>query len=250
MTGVRIVTLAERPELSGEGIPSRDVWPEYNLHSALSNRLWPRLYEELQDFQFGVFDEQTGDLLAEGHTAPCAWSGRDEDLPASIDSVMTGVLQDLDARRPASKFNALYALAAEVPPGTRSRGLAAVLLGAMRSIAVDHGLQHVLAPVRPSWKDRYPITPMAHYVRWRRADGLPFDPWLRVHERVGARFGPVLERSMIITGTVAEWETWTSTAFPESGDYVFPQGLAPVTIDRERDRGTYWEPNVWMIHRC
>ena len=36
---------------------------------------------------------------------------------------------------------------------------------------------------------------------------------------------------------------------PESDEYVFPGGLAPVTIDREADSGTYWEPNVWMRHR-
>jgi hypothetical protein len=51
-----------------------------------------------------------------------------------------------------------------------------------------------------------------------------------------------------ITGTVDEWEAWTSMAFPETGDYVFPEGLAPVHIDREADVGSYWEPNVWMIH--
>lgn len=55
--------------------------------------------------------------------------------------------------------------------------------------------------------------------------------------------------SLRITGTVSEWEEWTQTAFPESGDYVFPRGLAPVSIDRERDLGTYWEPNVWMRHK-
>jgi hypothetical protein len=37
-------------------------------------------------------------------------------------------------------------------------------------------------------------------------------------------------------------------AFPESGDYVFPEGLAPVRIDRSADHGAYWEPNVWMVH--
>jgi hypothetical protein len=37
-------------------------------------------------------------------------------------------------------------------------------------------------------------------------------------------------------------------AFPASGNYVFPQGLAPVTIDRNADTGRYWEPNVWMRH--
>ena len=37
-------------------------------------------------------------------------------------------------------------------------------------------------------------------------------------------------------------------AFPESSDYVFPEGLSTVGIDREADLGSYWEPNVWMVH--
>ena len=47
-----------------------------------------------------------------------------------------------------------------------------------------------------------------------------------------------------------EWETWTRMAFPETGDYVFPAGLATVHIDRERDLGEYSEPNVWIIHQA
>jgi hypothetical protein len=37
--------------------------------------------------------------------------------------------------------------------------------------------------------------------------------------------------------------------FPETGDYVFPAGLAPVHIDRDNDTGEYWEPNIWIIHQ-
>lgn len=35
---------------------------------------------------------------------------------------------------------------------------------------------------------------------------------------------------------------------PESGQYVFPGGLALLTVSREDDLGSYWEPNVWMEH--
>ena len=38
--------------------------------------------------------------------------------------------------------------------------------------------------------------------------------------------------------------------FPETGDYVFPAGLATVHIDRDRDIGDYWEPNIWIIHQA
>ena len=39
-------------------------------------------------------------------------------------------------------------------------------------------------------------------------------------------------------------------AFPETGDYVFPAGLATVHIDRDRDLGEYWKPHVWIIHQA
>jgi hypothetical protein len=56
-------------------------------------------------------------------------------------------------------------------------------------------------------------------------------------------------RSLRITGTVADWEQWTELPLPEAGSYVFPHGLAPLEVDRARDRAEYWEPNVWVRHR-
>lgn len=49
-------------------------------------------------------------------------------------------------------------------------------------------------------------------------------------------------------GPIAEWEAWTRLRFPESGEYVFPAGLATLDVDTERDVGEYWEPNVWLVH--
>jgi hypothetical protein len=57
-----------------------------------------------------------------------------------------------------------------------------------------------------------------------------------------------LPESLLITGTVAEWTEWTGLAYPDSGDYVFPEGLATLRVDVEADAGTYWEPNAWMVH--
>lgn len=71
---------------------------------------------------------------------------------------------------------------------------------------------------------------------------------MRVHERLGARVSTPLPGSMRITGTVADWEGWTGLALPESGDYVFPDVLDVLHVDRDRDRGEYREPDVWMVH--
>jgi hypothetical protein len=118
----------------------------------------------------------------------------------------------------------------------------------MRGLAARHGLARFVAPVRPTMKARYPLTPMARYVQWRRSDGLPFDPWLRVHTRLGAELLGVCDRSMVVNGTVDEWEDWTGMTFPDSGSYVIDGALVPVTINRETGHGEYIEPNVWMRH--
>jgi len=137
----------------------------------------------------------------------------------------------------------------EVLPEHQAGGLSRVLLEALRDRAAAGGFERLAVPLRPSWKERYPLTPIERYVRGTRADGLPLDPWIRVHVRLGGEVLRPAPRSLLISGTVAEWERSTGLAFPESGEYVFPQGLGPVRIDREADRGTYWEPNVWIGHR-
>ena len=119
----------------------------------------------------------------------------------------------------------------------------------MRETAASLGLSDLIAPVRPNQKSRYPLTPIERYITWKRPDGFPLDPWLRVHARLGAEIVRVCERSMTIPGTVAEWESWTGLSFPDSGEYVVPDALVPITIDREADQGLYVEPNVWMRHR-
>jgi hypothetical protein len=207
------------------------VWPEYNLHGDVFDDWWEPLLDELPDYQFALYDDEAGAVLAEGHTGPLAWDGEDATLPGGIDAALRQVVE---TRRAGGGIDTLCALAAEVSPEARRGGLA--------------GLRRLIAPVRPSWKERYPLAPIERYVGWRRADGALLDPWMRLHERLGARVATPLPESMLISGTVAEWEGWTGLALPESGDYVFPAGLAPLRVDRDADRATYWEPNVWMIH--
>jgi hypothetical protein len=241
----QLFTVADRPELVAEGIPSEQVWPEYNLHGEITHRLWPRLYADFPQFQFGLYDDATGELVAEAHTVPCWWDGNAVSLSSGVDETLQAAFERFDT---GGAVNTLCAMAAEIPPRSRGRGLARTLLQGMRTLAEESGLEHLIAPVRPSMKDRYPITPIERYVTWRRRNGQPFDPWMRVHAALGARIGPTLPRSLHVTGSVAEWESWTDMAFPGSGEYVFPSGLAPLTIDREADTGDYWEPNVWMLH--
>ena len=118
----------------------------------------------------------------------------------------------------------------------------------MSELARSAGFTSLIAPVRPSLKERYPLVPIERYVTWSGSDGQPFDPWIRTHVRLGGRIARPIPRSLLITGTVANWESWTDMAYPETGDYIFPHGLTTVRVNREADLGTYWEPNVWIVH--
>jgi hypothetical protein len=241
-----IATAAERPDVWERATElDADVWPEYNRHGDVLNRYWGRLEDEFASHQFVLYDDEGDELLAQGHTIPFRWDGTAAGLPAGIDGLMVDAFALLES---GGTPNALSAIAVEIPPRHQSRRLSGVMLEGMRDLAARDGLGDLVAPVRPSWKERYPLTPIERYAAWTTDEGLPFDPWLRVHTRMGAEIVKVEPESMLITGEVESWEEWTGLAFPESGDYVFPHGLAPVAIDREADEGLYFEPNVWVRH--
>ena len=51
-----------------------------------------------------------------------------------------------------------------------------------------------------------------------------------------------------MTGTIQDWEEWTGMSLPASGDYVIPQGMSVLNIDRDTNLGTYVEANIWVQH--
>lgn len=102
---MRAVSARERPDLQ-DRVDSSEVWPEYNRHGDVLNRYWGRLLDELPDFQF-VFVDDDGQVLAQGHTAPIAWDGSVDGLPAGIDGAVAGAFE-----RPGR--DALCALAVEI----------------------------------------------------------------------------------------------------------------------------------------
>jgi hypothetical protein len=232
--------MRQRPDLERPGWElTKDTIPEYNNHGDVLNVYWGRLTEELPDFQFHVLDGD--DMLARARTIPVRWDGTIEDLPDGIDGAIARGFDEGGA-------NTLCALVIMVPSSLQGRGASRLALQGMVAIAREHGFGALIAPVRPNWKERYPLTPIERYARWRRDDGLPFDPWMRVHERLGATILKPEPQSLRITASVGDWEERVGMSFPDTGEYVFPGGLATLAVDRERDVGRYWEPNVWMRH--
>ena len=236
-------TAAEQPELWEQAVGSGlfgHVWPEYNHHGDVAGRYFGTLFPRYAHLQALFRDRRTERVIARVRTIPFHWDGTLEDLPCGIDALGLRAVDEPDSP------TALSALAAEVDSDYQSSGLSGVLIATMAALARHAGLFPLVAPVRPSLKDRYPLTPIARYASWTREDGLPFDPWMRVHVRLGARMLRAEPHSMHITAPCANWETWTGMVFPSDGEYVFPGGLASLTVTD--GIGDYWEPNVWMLH--
>jgi hypothetical protein len=240
-------TLRERPELEDDFERlAEEGWPRFmRQRDELGlGRHWPRLFTDFADWQFVICDSFDR-VVAVGHSIPFAWDGKEADLPDSI----AGILERaVDVRAATRRPTALSALAALVDTKQRGQGLSRVVVETMRRLATQWNLDALVAPVRPTLKSAYPLTPIERYARWKDAEDLPFDPWMRVHVRLGAIVGQVMPRAMVIVGKVAEWEEWTDMRFPEDGSYVVPGALQPVVIDRVRDEGRYEDPNVWMLH--
>jgi GNAT superfamily N-acetyltransferase len=239
---LRFHTFDERPELEARRGALIDGWPAFMLEDPVAERCWGLLYERFGGLQHFLVDEETDEVVAEVNAVPVRVDL--EDLP---DRGWDDVLERGTAAH--EEVNAVSAISIVIRPDRRGEGLSGLCVARMREAVAELGLPDLVAPVRPSWKARYPLVPIERYVSWTTGDGLPFDPWLRVHARAGATLVRPCRESMVIPGSVAQWETWAGMPFPESGEYVVPGALEPVSIDRERDRGLYVEPNVWMHHR-
>lgn len=240
---IALHTLRERPDLASQILAiSRASWPVFLFHSDVKE--WDALVTRFPEFQF-VLCEPADEVIAVGQCAPLPWDGSTEDLPETINAILRRAYDTLDT---SSRPTAVSALAAMVRPDWRGRGLSAEIVRTMRHITTGLGLRNLIAPVRPAHKSAYPRTAMEVYGSWTRPDGLPYDPWIRVHRRMGAEFRRVIPASLVVEGSVADWEGWTGARFETSGLHDVPGALAPVSIDRERDRGRYEDPNYWMVH--
>lgn len=219
-------------------------FPEFIVADREVEKYIARIRERFTHLDLMLVDEHEVPV-ATGWGVPIAWSGTTEDLPATFAQILS---RALDVHDTNGEANTLVIGGAVVHPGSKGSGAASELLNALRRLARQYGLSRVLAPVRPTRKHFYPLTSMDEYVSWVRDDGLPLDPWLRLHVRLGGRILAVAPHAQTMTGTVAQWETWVNMRLPASGEYVISQGMSLLHIDLASDLGTYVEDNVWVHH--
>jgi GNAT superfamily N-acetyltransferase len=239
-----LIPVAEAPEFDQEaGQRFVEEWPEFIFHDQEVKKYRDRRVEYFRDWEFYLVS--AGRLIAGCWGVPIAWDGTVDDLPGGFtDSLARAVASYEEGVVP----NTFVLMAAAVRSDEQGQGHAGRVISAVRERATSGGLPRVIAPVRPTLKSSYPLTDIAEFMSWTREDGLPLDPWVRTHVRLGATILAPAPESQTMTGTVADWEKWTGMLFPASGPYVIPDGLTLLTIDRPAGTGVYREPNIWMRH--
>lgn len=239
-----LIPAAEGPQYDAEAEQRfAEDWPEFIFHDEGVTPYRERRVEYFPDWEFYLVAEDR--LIAGCWGVPIAWDGTVADLPGGFtDSLGRSVTSYEENVVP----NTFVLMAAAVRSDEQGRGHAGRVITAVRDRAVANGLSQVIAPVRPTLKSRYPLTPIETFMTWTREDGLPLDPWLRTHVRLGATLLAPAPASQTMTGTVEDWEKWTKMPFPSTGTYTIPDGLTTLTIDREADAGLYIEPNIWLRH--
>jgi GNAT superfamily N-acetyltransferase len=243
-----VTTAAQRPDL----VPllgDFNDWPAFMRQDPVGPLYFNDFETAYPEFVLIAIDRDRPDrLVAKGYSVPFTWDrDPDESLPAGgwDDVILTATLDRLAGRRGTM----VSALEISIRPDLRGKGLSTAMLAAMRRNAADRGCAGLVAPVRPNAKHRHPDLSIADYANLRRDDGLPVDPWLRVHVRAGGRITGVSVRAMTIAGTLTDWREWTGLPFDTTGPVEVPGALVPVHCDTAHDHAVYCEPCVWVHHR-
>lgn len=246
VSDIAIHRLDQRPDLIDRVYEVDSTWPEFMTTDPVANALLWQIGGAFPHLCAVATDESDA-VVAAGRAVPFALGLPDRgELPdGGLDRVTIWAFNDrLEGRTPDT------ASAVEISVGRAQRGtgLSHRMVAALRSAARAAGFARLVAPVRPTAKHEQPHLPMAEYITRLRPDGLPADPWLRVHVRAGGRILRVAPASMVMTGSLAEWRAWTGLPFDRGGEVIVPGALVPVHCDVEHDHAVYVEPNVWVEH--
>jgi GNAT superfamily N-acetyltransferase len=246
VSDISIHRLDQRPDLIERVYEVDSTWPEFMTRDPVANALMWQIGGAFPHLCAVATDARDA-VIAVGRAVPftLALPNRGELPDGGVDRVTIWAFNDRLAGRTPDTASAVEISVGRAQQGS---GLSHAMVAALRDAARAAGFARLVAPVRPNAKHEHPDLPMADYITRLREDGLPVDPWLRVHVRAGARILRVAPASMVMAGSLAQWREWTGLPFDRTGEVVVPGALTPVHCDTEHDHAVYVEPNVWVEH--
>ncbi|MBR6436232.1 MAG: GNAT family N-acetyltransferase [Thermoguttaceae bacterium] len=226
-------------------------WPPFIWHDPVMQQAWSKWFLFFPEFQCAL--AINGKLAATVHAVPLRWNAPFESLPDGMEMYESGwdwiIEQSLEDFYYERKPNVLSAAAIVVAPEMQGKGLAREAVKHLKNLARFYGFKALIAPLRPSQKRLFPDTDIEDYIAMKQpGTDLPFDPWIRLHVKLGARIiKPCLE-SVVISEPLEKWTQWTGVTFDKSGLYSIPGGDEPLVVDVEENQGDYSASGVWVVH--
>ena len=238
-----VCTAAERPDLWKISNDAPAVWPEYNLHGDV---IASGGGAESSRSTSSCCTTTRPDAVLAGPSGPLAWDGEDETLPAGIDQVSS---RSSSSARTGGPANAVRAGRRDRPGRPRPRagrpgaGGHADPCAAQRAAPSDRAGAAIM-------EGPLPARPIERYIPGGGPTAQLLDPWMRLHERLGARVAtplPTLDADHRHGRRVGGLDR---AGLPGIRRLRLPGRAAPLTVDSTRrpTAATYWEPNVWLIH--
>lgn len=247
MSSLVICSRADSPDLKKAACSIEQAsWNDlgYLNYTRAHYELYAQLLEDFADFQLCLVDRERGYPVAVANCVPVRCNGQDDLPPEGWDWVVENAAEC----RHTGGANMLGALAISVPELYRAKGYARIMIRALLDLAAKHGLNGLIAPVRPSRKASHPSVSIYDYITWTDGTGRSYDPWIRSHVACGGKVIRPCERSMVVNEHIGFWESWSKKSFEKSGLYELDGALVPVEIDVDARMGRYEEPNVWVAY--
>jgi len=221
------------------------IWSPAMLHLSTGTGHWPKLEEYFPEYQVFLISGD-GEVIGFANTIPFSWNNDLNDLPdRGWDLLIAKGITDFENKlRP----DCLGGLQIGVNKKYQGQGISKILVNCAKNQFKNHKFKYFIIPIRPVLKYKYPLIPMEKYCKWQENDK-PFDPWIRTHLHSGAEIIKLCNKSMELTGSISEWEKHSGLKIIESGEYIVDGLLKPVTMDIERDRGLYYDENIWICYK-
>ena len=144
--------------------------PAFMNQGSVLKRLFGRVVAEYAEFLFYAWDDEREEVIGVEKAIPAAWDGHTASLP---DGGFDAAIEARFAPEPPPTPTVLCALGITIAPEYRGRGLSRRMIERMAELGRAHDLDTLIAPVRPTLKHRYPLTPIDRYLSWRRPGSAP-----------------------------------------------------------------------------
>ena len=161
-----VTTLRDRPDLYEEqNQVGSNGWPPFLLNDPVAIRCWSSLIEAFPEYQLVLLDHLET-IVAVINTVPLYFDQDWGKLPDG--GAEWGIEQSLDDFNSKTAVNCLMGVQVVIAPDFQGRGLSSDSLVQMKRLSLENGLDHVIIPLRPASKHRFPLVAMEDYIDWTR----------------------------------------------------------------------------------